>query len=122
MAYQPVNTVLWLDIAVLNLDRAINFYQSILNIEVRDGRPATRSATIQLSAQGSGLTLIEVNNLTPGSITPYLNCHGRLDHAIGQVALNGGTVLQEKHSMEPFGVRAVVLDCDGNRIALHSAQ
>ena len=121
MSYQPVNTILWLDIAVIDLDRAINFYQSVMNVELRDGRPSTRSATLQLSNQGSGLTLIEVSELLPGSLTPYLNCHDRLEQALSQVTLNGGTILQDKHSMEPFGYRAVILDSEGNRIALHSA-
>ena len=50
----------------------------------------------------------------------YLSVEGRLDHAIGQVELNGGKVLIPKHPIGPYGFRAVVRDTEGNRIALHS--
>jgi uncharacterized protein len=33
---------------------------------------------------------------------------------------NGGSVIQDTHPIGPHGFRAVVLDSEGNRIALHS--
>ena len=33
---------------------------------------------------------------------------------------NGGEVMQPKHQIGPYGYRAVVIDSEGNRIALHS--
>ena len=50
----------------------------------------------------------------------YLNVNGRLDDAIAAVAAHGGKVIQPKHEIGPFGFRAIVLDSEGNRIALHS--
>jgi predicted enzyme related to lactoylglutathione lyase len=50
----------------------------------------------------------------------YLNANGRLDEAIGAVAPNGGKVVKSKHPVGPFGFRAVVIDSEGNRVALHS--
>ena len=50
----------------------------------------------------------------------YFNCQGRLDEAVAAVGPNGGKVLQPKHPIGPYGSRAVVLDSEGNRIALHS--
>jgi predicted enzyme related to lactoylglutathione lyase len=50
----------------------------------------------------------------------YLNCNGRLDEAIAAAAVNGGTVTQPKHQIGPFGFRAIILDSEGNRVALHS--
>jgi predicted enzyme related to lactoylglutathione lyase len=50
----------------------------------------------------------------------YLNCEGRLDVAIAAVGLNGGKVIQYKHQIGEHGFRAIVLDTEGNRIALHS--
>jgi len=49
-----------------------------------------------------------------------LNCKGRLDAAITDVEKNGGKILKSKHQIGPHGFRAVVLDSEGNRIALHS--
>jgi hypothetical protein len=50
----------------------------------------------------------------------YLNCDGRLDAAIAAVEANGGKVLKPKHPIGPYGFRAVILDSEGNRLALHS--
>lgn len=122
MAYTPTNTLLWIDIAVTDLDRAINFYQQLLSTPARDARPQNQSATLQLSPQGSGITLIKQDQVMTGTTTPYLNCNGRLAQALSQVKLNGGQVLQDIHSMEPFGLRAVILDSENNRLALHSVE
>lgn len=122
MTYQAINTLLWLDIAVTDMDRAITFYQALLNVPARDARPHSDSATLQLSANGSGITLIKHPEVMQGNMTAYLNCNGRLSQALAQVKLNGGKILQDVHSMEPFGLRAVILDSENNRIALHSAE
>jgi uncharacterized protein len=50
----------------------------------------------------------------------YLNADGRLDQAVDAVAPNGGKVLQPKHAIGPHGFRAVIVDSEGNRLALHS--
>ncbi len=50
----------------------------------------------------------------------YLNVHGRLDEALEAVGPSGGQVLEPKVSIAPFGFRGVILDTEGNRIALHS--
>jgi hypothetical protein len=50
----------------------------------------------------------------------YLNCQGRLDEAVAAVSAGGGKVLMPKHPIGPHGFRAVVMDTEGNRIALHS--
>jgi len=50
----------------------------------------------------------------------YLNANGRLDDAIAAVVPNGGKLLMPKHASGPYGSRAVILDSEGNRLALHS--
>ncbi|MGH8728944.1 MAG: hypothetical protein ACREV9_12505 [Burkholderiales bacterium] len=50
----------------------------------------------------------------------YFNCDGRLDDAIGAVEENCGKIIKAKHSIMPNGMRAIVLDSEGDRIALHS--
>jgi predicted enzyme related to lactoylglutathione lyase len=46
---------------------------------------------------------------------------GRLDDAVKAVRGNGGKVLQKKQQIGPHGFRAVIVDSEGNRIALHSS-
>jgi predicted enzyme related to lactoylglutathione lyase len=50
----------------------------------------------------------------------YMNCDKRLDDTIAAAEMNGGKILKPKHQIGPHGFRAVVLDSEGNRIALHS--
>jgi predicted enzyme related to lactoylglutathione lyase len=50
----------------------------------------------------------------------YLNAQGRLDEAVAAVEPNGGKLLQPKHPIGPYGFPAIILDSEGNRIALHS--
>lgn len=116
-----MNTLLWLDLPVLDIERAISFYQAVLDCPPRHQDAVAGNASFQLSAQGSGLTLIRTDKITPSLVTPYLNCHRRLDQALAKVRLHQGQILQDRHSMEPFGHRAVILDSEGNRMALHSA-
>jgi len=40
--------------------------------------------------------------------------------ALLAVGTNGGKILIPKHPIGPYGFRAVVLDSEGNRVALHS--
>ena len=50
----------------------------------------------------------------------YFSVDGRHDEAEAMVAELGGQVVMAKHAIGPFGFRSVILDPDGNRIALHS--
>jgi predicted enzyme related to lactoylglutathione lyase len=121
VTYTPVNLLLWLDLPVLDIDRAVAFYAALLDCPPKHKNTNAGNASFQLSPQGSGLTLIRAEAIEPSQVTPYLNCHRRLDQALAQVRLHQGKILQERHSMEPFGERAVILDSEGNRLALHSA-
>jgi predicted enzyme related to lactoylglutathione lyase len=40
---------------------------------------------------------------------------------VSKVASNGGTVRQDVHVIGPHGRRAIVLDSEGNQVALHSS-
>ena len=117
------NQIVWVDIPVRDLERAIKFYTAVL------GEPVTREPfpgmTIGLlphaqDAVSGCLYLAEDNQPSTHGPMIYLNCKGRLDQAVGLVASNGGKVLKPKHQIGPYGFRAIVEDSEGNRIALHS--
>ena len=50
----------------------------------------------------------------------YFSGQGRLDEATATAVVNGGSVILPPHPIGPHGFRSVVLDSEGNRIALHS--
>ncbi len=117
------NQVVWVDIPVVDLDRAAAFYAAVLGapVSIHD----TGGMTLAFLPSGSGEVggcLFKSNTVTPGKSGPliYLNCNGRLDAAVAEVEKTGGKVLMWPQSIAPHGTRAIVLDSEGNRIALHS--
>ena len=76
-------------------------------------------------AEGSiGGCLLQNADSKPSESGPlvYLNTDGRLDEALSAVERHGGRVLAARHSIAPFGFRAIVLDSEGNRVALSRKQ
>jgi len=117
------NRVVWADIPVVDLDRAINFYSAVLGAAVsRENVPGMRIAVLPHQESEAAACLIQREGERPSSAGPlvYLNVQGRLDQAIAAVEANGGKILRPKHQIGPYGYSAVVLDSEGNRLALHS--
>jgi uncharacterized protein len=124
---KPVtNTLVWCDVPVQDLDRAIKFYSAVLGAPLKreefSGMAFALLPYAEAAVSGCLVPQSERNDNPPSSHGPllYFNCHGRLDAAITTVSENGGKVLQARHPIGPHGFRAIVLDSEGNRIALHS--
>jgi uncharacterized protein len=117
------NQIVWCDIPVNDLDRAIKFYSAVLGQTVSKESHGEMVFGLLPHTEGAvGACLIKTDEAKPSKDGPlvYLNCEGHLDQAIAEVELNGGKILQPKHPIGPYGFRAVLLDSEGNRIALHS--
>jgi predicted enzyme related to lactoylglutathione lyase len=122
------NTLCWTDIPVTNLDRAVKFYSAVLGREVSKMSEAgfeygllpheEQNASGCLCVGGDSVGTANQPSQTGPLI--YLSVEGRLDDAVKAARTNGGKVLQEKHQIGPHGFRAVVVDSEGNRLALHS--
>ena len=116
------NRVVWVDIPVKDLDRAIPFYAAVLGMKVhKEQYPGGEFAVLD-HEQGNGGCLVknEAEVSATAGILVYLNVNGRIRAAVAEVEKGGGKILQPTHSIGPHGFRAVVVDCEGNRIALHS--
>ena len=117
------NTIVWCDIPVNDLDRAIKFYSAVLGQTVsKESHAGMTFGLLPHANENASGCLVETDDAQPSVNGPlvYLNCEGRLDAAIAAGEKNGGKVLQPKHQIGPYGFRAVILDSEGNRIALHS--
>ncbi len=124
MAQSLRHMIVWVDIPVIDLDRAAAFYSAVLGAPVVKHESQTRSTALLPQGEtdmGGCLYRSEAN--TPGERGPliYLNCSGRLDAALAALESYGGKLLEPKHSIAPHGFRALALDSEGNRIALHSS-
>jgi predicted enzyme related to lactoylglutathione lyase len=121
------DTLCWTDIPVTNLDRAIKFYSAILGKEVRklSGGGMEYGLLPHEEQNASGCLCIRgdsggVDN-RPSANGPLicLSVEGRLDKAAEAARANCGKVLRARQQIGDHGFRAVVIDSEGNRIALH---
>jgi uncharacterized protein len=117
------NQIVWCDIPVSELDRAVKFYSAVLGREVKkQDLPGTTIAVLPHDDGEVGGCLFESSEEKPSAqgVMIYLDAGGRLDEAIAAVTAHGGKILQPKHAIGPYGFRSVILDSEGNRVALHS--
>ena len=114
----------WVDIPVQDLDRAIAFYATVLATPVtREGGPGFTFGLLAHSGSDvAGCLCLADDDNAPSPRGPlvYLNVDGRIAAAERAAAAHGGRVLQATQPIGPHGYRAIVLDSEGNRLALHS--
>jgi uncharacterized protein len=116
------NRLVWFDIPVADLDRASAFYAAVLGIKVHKEKFGDFTFCVLEHKEGNGgcLILRPGEATSTGGILVYLNVDGRIRDAVAQVARTGGKVTEPIHAIGPHGFRALVIDSEGNRFALHS--
>jgi len=117
------NRAVWFDIPVADLDRAAAFYRAVLGIKVQKEQFDDFSFCVLDHQGGNGGCLVpNAKEISANAgILVYMNAEGRIRDAVEQTRRQGGTVVEPTRSIGPHGFRAVVLDSEGNRIALHSS-
>lgn len=121
MTKNPVN---WFELPVSDMDRAIQFYQNILGIELslqEMGNLIMAWFPMVQGGDGSTGTLVQNPNYTPsyeGTLI-YFSVDD-IETVLGRVEANGGKVLNPKSSIGKFGFVAHFEDSEGNRVALHA--
>ena len=116
------NRAVWFDIPVSDLDRASAFYEAVLGLRVHREHGKDFAFGVLEHAGGNGGCLIPDAAAAGagGGILLYLNADGRIRAAVREVEDRGGRILHPIQSIGAHGFRAIVLDSEGNRIALHS--
>jgi len=118
------NTFVWVDIPVTDLDRAVTFYSAVVGRAVgKVGGPGFTFGLFEhRGGEVGGCLVASAEAGAPSLAGPlvYIDASDRLDAAVAAVKAHGGKVLKDKHSIAPNGFRAIVVDSEGNRVALHS--
>ncbi|KTC87736.1 MULTISPECIES: VOC family protein [Legionella] len=117
------NTFCWIDIPVVELDRAIDFYTAILDEPVQKiSEHGFVFGLLPHTQDNVSGCLVVMSDRKPSKNGPlvYLNVEAKLDQAIEEAKKLGGTILKEKEQIGPYGHRAVILDTEGNAVALYS--
>jgi len=120
-------TVVWFEIPVKNMKRAIAFYGQVFNAEMAEqdfGDTKMAFFPWHESANGAGGSLIDAGeHYSPshdGSLV-YFSCDD-LATELSRVKKAGDKVLQEKTEISPeHGFMGLFEDTEGNRVALYSS-
>ncbi len=121
------NALSWFEIPAIDLQRAQNFYESILSITLTpldlDNIKMRMFPVQDLTGVGGALIFSErfyKPSATDGPLI-YLNGNPDVQNVLDKVEKSGGKIVIPKTQISPeFGYMAVILDTEGNRIALHS--
>jgi uncharacterized protein len=122
------NAISWFEIPTTDLDRAQRFYEtifatSLIPLDLQNLR--MRMFPIENQMSGIGGALCHNKDFYKPSSTDgpliYLNGNPDVQNVLDRVEAAGGKVLVPKTQISPeYGYMAVIIDSEGNRIALHS--
>ena len=113
----------WFEIPCEDLDRATNFYETVLGAPMQRVNAETPMSFFASEITGTGGTLVKRSFRKPGrgGTMVYLNCDGELDTVLARVSRAGGLVLMPKTPVPGgHGHFACLRDSEGNHIGLHS--
>lgn len=116
--------IAWFEIAVLDLERAIRFYETVLTVTFqREKMGGGDMAVFPHPERGPGGALVALPQLEPrdnGALI-YLNAGNDLAPALARVVPAGGKVVMAKTDLgNDIGHIALVIDSEGNRVGLYS--
>jgi predicted enzyme related to lactoylglutathione lyase len=121
-----MNAINWFEIPAINLDRAFNFYSTVLNNNVRKGTFGNVEIILFdvpfANGEAVGGSIVVRDDLKPtidGGVI-YLNAFGRLSDAVSKVENAGGKVLVPFIDLGKFGFSSIIVDSEGNKIGLLS--
>jgi hypothetical protein len=113
--------VAWFEIPVINLERATAFYSAIFNVKFEIINTISHSMAYFPQDSGVGGALVYGDGCIPsqsGSLL-YLNVQSDLDGTLAKITGVGGQVIMGTTLLgDDVGHYALILDSEGNRIAL----
>ncbi len=112
------------EIPAMDITRAINFYQAILNINIdKMEMPGMEMGIFPYEEQMVTGVIMKGEGYTPSAngITIYLNGGDNLQSILDKVEENGGKIIVPKTAhADESGFFALFLDTEGNKLGLNS--
>lgn len=121
------NAINWFEIPATDIQRAKKFYEAIFQFEmpILDIGDGLKMALFPADSGSVGGTIIQngdwyIPSDKKGPLL-YLNANPDLIHVLDRVEKAGGKITIPKRQItEENGYMAVIIDSEGNRVALHS--
>ena len=124
------NMVGWFEIPVSNMDRAVNFYNEVFQIKIAVHNMGELimgwfPMAEEPEAKGaSGSLMYHKEFYKPskeGALVYFTSRSGDINDELSRIEKAGGKILKPKTQISPdHGYMALLLDSEGNRVALHS--
>jgi len=121
---RPPDRVVWFEIPAADLDRAVRFYETLLDMKMKLGDhgpsriavfPYEEPATSGCVMDGPGMTP------APGGVVAYLNASPSLDAVVARVKAAGGELVHPRTELPSgMGAYAKIRDTEGNIVGLHA--
>ncbi|MEZ4795054.1 MAG: VOC family protein [Flavobacteriaceae bacterium] len=120
------NTFAWIEIPVTDMERAVAFYEIVFNVKLHQidfgGLLMAWFPNAGNDVPGANGTLIKQDSYIPSQEGPLVYFYSEnVQNELDRVEASGGKIyLQKTQISEEHGFMGVFIDCEGNRIALHS--
>ena len=122
------NAVGWFEIPVTDMDRAVKFYETVFDIRLSRNLFGTLEMAWfpeEENGMGSSGSLVfntEFYKPSADGVLIYFTAQsGDMSIELGRVEKAGGKItMPRKQISEEYGYMALIIDTEGNRIALHS--
>ena len=118
----PRNWTHWVEIPVVDISRAKRFYEELFGIELAvQDFGGFKMAIFPHLEVGVALCIGKEYRPSADGVLVYLDANPDLQLVLAKVEGAGGEILQVKKQIsETHGFMALLIDSEGNRIALHS--
>ena len=114
--------LVWADIPVKDIQRAIRFYSQVLGMELEAPQDFGGGVALVRGVNGPSIDLVQDDPSKPTTdrgTTIYLSSNGDIDGMISRVEQAGGRILGQKQFMgDLIGWLAYFEDTEGNRIGI----
>ena len=115
--------IVWVEIPVLNMSRALAFYNTLFELQAEVYDDGERLSAVLWMIEGApGCSLTQTAGFHPSPDGPwiYLYSEDPLEELLARVEAAGGEVLTPLTSMGDAGSYTAILDTEGNTIALYT--
>ena len=122
------HAISWFEIPTTDINRAQQFYETIFGINmIPMDMPNIQMRMFPLDDMMTqvGGALVDSGGFHKASATDgpliYLNANPDVQNVLDKVVAAGGSIMVPKTEISPdYGFMAVLMDTEGNRVALHS--
>lgn len=110
----------WVEIPAMDIERAVNFYNKVLNIEIQVLDFGKEKMACFPNGEGAISQAPDFNPSKNGVLVSF-DTEKELNTVLKIVTENGGTIIQSKTKIEAEGrgYFALIVDTEGNKIGLY---